>query len=136
MATAPLLFFCTLMMVSSGPRGTMAMAPMVLGGTEAQVGYDAGDYFNYYTVPGSMTPSIVDIETTSNVGIPGMYIFKVDSPTPGKSRCMSKMHVLVFTHIVHYPNYKNSQCLTNLCAKRLLRIAHKFVLTTLNGVNN
>ena len=59
-----------------------------LGGTEAQVGYDAGDSIDYYTVPGSMTPSIVDIETTSNVGIPGMYIFQVDLPTPGKSRYM------------------------------------------------
>ena len=46
---------------------------------EAQVGYDAGDFINYYTVPGSMTPDIVDIENTSNVGIPGMYIFQVHS---------------------------------------------------------
>ena len=56
-----------------------------LGGTEAQVGYDAGDYINYYTVPGSMTPSIVDIETTSNVGIPGMYVFEVDGNYTGMS---------------------------------------------------
>ena len=56
-----------------------------LGGTEAQVGYDAGDYINYYTVNGSMTPSIVDIETTSNVGIPGMYVFEVDGNYTGMS---------------------------------------------------
>ena len=55
-----------------------------LNGTEAQVGYDAGDGINYYTVPGSMTPCIVDIETTSNVGIPGMYVFQVDATSsPG-----------------------------------------------------
>ena len=59
-----------------------------LGGDEAQVGYDAGDSINYYTVPDSMTPSIVDIETTSNIGIPGMYIFQVDKSSPGKSRHM------------------------------------------------
>ena len=53
------------------------------GSTEAQVGYDAGDYINYYTVNGSMTPSIVDIETTSNVGIQGMYIFEVDGNYTG-----------------------------------------------------
>ena len=53
-------------------------------GSYAQVGYDAGDHINYYAVPGSMTPSIVDIETTSNVGVPGMYIFQVDTTfTPG-----------------------------------------------------
>ena len=56
------------------------------GGTEAQVGYDAGDYINYYTVPGSLTPSIVDIETTSNVGIPGLYIFEVGTTSSGKIR--------------------------------------------------
>ena len=55
-----------------------------LGGDEAQVGYDAGDYINYYTVPGSMTPDIVDIETTSNIDIPGMYIFQVGSNSTGK----------------------------------------------------
>ena len=56
-----------------------------LGGTEAQVGYDAGDYINYYTVPGSMTPSIVDLETTSNINISGMYIFQVDGNYTGMS---------------------------------------------------
>ena len=56
-----------------------------LGGIEAQVGYDAGDSINYYTVPGSMTPSIVDVETTSNVGIPGMYMFEVDGNYTGMS---------------------------------------------------
>ena len=56
-----------------------------LGGTEAQIGYDAGDSINYYTVPGSMTPSIVDIETTSNVGTPGMHVFEVDGNYTGMS---------------------------------------------------
>ena len=53
------------------------------GGTEAQVGYDAGDGVNFHSVNGSMTPSIIDIETTSNVNIPGMYIFRLDSIPPG-----------------------------------------------------
>ena len=64
-----------------------------LGGTEAQVGYDAGDSVNYYTINGSMTPSIVDIETTSNVGIPGMYIFEVDGNYTG----MSSVRVRLYT---------------------------------------
>ena len=57
-----------------------------LGGMEAQVGYDAGNDINYYTVPGSMTPNVVDIETTSNVGIPGLYLFDVATTYLGKSR--------------------------------------------------
>ena len=73
---------------------------------EAQVGYDAGDYINYYTVPGSMTPSIVDIETTSNVGIPGMYIFQVDGNYTGMSSAqfsVYKCSVICLKHTrVHF----------------------------------
>ena len=55
------------------------------GGTQAQVGYDAGNFLNYYIVPSSMMSTIVDIETTSNVDpeIPGMYIFEVDGNYTG-----------------------------------------------------
>lgn len=61
-----------------------------LGGMPAQVGYDAGDSINYYTVPGSMTPSIADIETTSNVGVPGLYIFQVSFNSTGKPFCTNQ----------------------------------------------
>ena len=46
-----------------------------LGGTEALAGFSAGSYS--YTIPGSLTSSIVGITETSNVGIPGTWIFKV-----------------------------------------------------------
>jgi len=49
-----------------------------LGGTEALAGINAGDGENFVTIPGSLTPSIIDIAQTSNVGIPGMWIFRVD----------------------------------------------------------
>ena len=48
------------------------------GGIEAQVGINAGDGVCFTTVPGSMTPEIVNIDTTSNVAIPGVWIFQVD----------------------------------------------------------
>ena len=48
-----------------------------LGGTEALAGFNAGDQVNSYTLPGSHTPNIVNITRTSNVGIPGTWIFKV-----------------------------------------------------------
>ena len=48
-----------------------------LGGTEALAGFNAGDQINSYIIPGSRTPSIINITTTSNVGIPGTWIFKV-----------------------------------------------------------
>ena len=52
-----------------------------LGGNEALAGINAGDSVNSITIPGSQTPSIINIAQTSNVGIPGVWIFKVDSGT-------------------------------------------------------
>ena len=49
-----------------------------LGGTPAQVGFDAGDGIRYFAVPGSQTDEIINIASTSNVGIPGMWIFRID----------------------------------------------------------
>ena len=49
-----------------------------LGGTPAQVGFNAGDGVNFAKVPASRTPDIINIDTTSNVGIPGVWIFQVN----------------------------------------------------------
>ena len=48
-----------------------------LGGTEALAGINAGDGISSITIPGSLTPSIVNIAENSNVGIPGVWMFKV-----------------------------------------------------------
>ena len=44
----------------------------------ALAGINAVDGVNYVTIPGSLTPSIINITQTSNVGIPGVWMFKVD----------------------------------------------------------
>ncbi len=49
-----------------------------LGGTEAQVGFNAGDGIRFASVPGSQTPDIINIDTTSNVGRGGVWLFRVD----------------------------------------------------------
>ena len=46
-------------------------------GTEALAGINAGDRTNYFAVPGSRTSSIINIARTSNVDIPGVWIFQV-----------------------------------------------------------
>ena len=46
------------------------------GGNEALAGINAGDGANSTTIPGSLTPSIINITQTSNVDIPGMWILK------------------------------------------------------------
>ena len=43
-----------------------------------QIGIDGGDGMNYFTVPGSLTPEIINITHTSNVNRPGLWIFKLD----------------------------------------------------------
>ena len=46
-------------------------------GTEALAGFNAGNGINHYTIPGSRTSSIINIASTSNVGIQGTWMFKV-----------------------------------------------------------
>ena len=48
---------------------------------DAQAGFNAGDGMRHFTVEGSQTPAIVNIETTSNIGVPGKYLFRVDDTT-------------------------------------------------------
>ena len=48
-----------------------------LYGTEALAGFNAGDRNNYFTISGSRTSSIINIVRTTNVGIPGTWMFKV-----------------------------------------------------------
>ena len=49
-----------------------------LGGNEAIVGISSGSYFiNLILIPFSLSPNILHIDKTSNVGIPGVWMFKV-----------------------------------------------------------
>jgi len=47
-----------------------------LGGDEAIAGISYR-YNDYILIPGSRYPSILNIDKTSNVGIPGVWMFKV-----------------------------------------------------------
>ena len=49
-----------------------------LGGTPAQVGFNAGDGVRSASVPGSQTPAIINITMTTNIGVPGLWIFQVN----------------------------------------------------------
>ena len=44
-------------------------------------GINVGDGINHVTIPGSRTSSILNIGETSNVGEPGVWIFRVDRGT-------------------------------------------------------
>jgi len=48
-----------------------------LGGTPAQVGFNKGDGVNFAAIPASRMADIINIDSTSNVGIPGVWIFRI-----------------------------------------------------------
>ncbi|XP_071123955.1 protein mesh-like [Mytilus edulis] len=50
-----------------------------LGGTPAQVGFDAGDGFNFYAIEASRTASVINVTSMSNIDQPGKFIFRVDT---------------------------------------------------------
>uniref|UniRef100_A0A803TZ17 NIDO domain-containing protein n=1 Tax=Anolis carolinensis TaxID=28377 RepID=A0A803TZ17_ANOCA len=52
-----------------------------LGGTAAQAGFNTGDNKNYYSIPGSRSAHILNIINTSNVEVPGRWVFRVDNFT-------------------------------------------------------
>lgn len=49
-------------------------------GTDATtVGFNAGDQIRFYTLPESSSNNgILNLESTSNIGRPGTYVFRVD----------------------------------------------------------
>uniref|UniRef100_A0A914QBN4 Uncharacterized protein n=1 Tax=Panagrolaimus davidi TaxID=227884 RepID=A0A914QBN4_9BILA len=50
-----------------------------LGGTPAQVGFDAGDGENRYMLNVSCTNDVLNVNNLSNIGVPGEFVFQVDS---------------------------------------------------------
>ena len=52
-----------------------------LGGNPAQVGFNKGNGTDFGTIPISGTANVINIASTSNVGVDGVYIFKIsDNP--------------------------------------------------------
>ena len=58
------------------------------GNPETNIGFNAGDQLQSITLDAPLTAEgIPNLVTTTNVGIPGVYIFRVDQSieVPGKS---------------------------------------------------
>ena len=47
-------------------------------GPPATVGLNAGDNKTFASVTGSNTNDIINIEQTSNIGVPGIWVFQVN----------------------------------------------------------
>jgi hypothetical protein len=53
-----------------------------LGGTPASAGFDAGDGTRFIALPGSGTAMVLNLCTTSNVGMPGTWRYQVRGGIP------------------------------------------------------
>ena len=53
-------------------------------GDRALIGFNAGrDQIGSYILPSSLTPDVVNVNQQSNVGIPGIFLFRVDGKCVG-----------------------------------------------------
>ena len=71
-----------------------------LGGNEALAGINAGDGINSITINGSLTPEIINIDKTSNVGSPGIWMFQI-------GKCMLIFHSL---YCIYVRTYRVNHC--------------------------
>jgi hypothetical protein len=62
-----------------------------------QVGFDAGDGVNYFALPASRTSEIINVTSMSNVNIPGLFMFRVDSAGIKQGGCNTNGKVCKFS---------------------------------------
>ena len=74
-------------------------------GAGANIGFNAGDRTRFFMVPGALTNQTLNIDEGSNVGVTGVYIYRVDlcsvlGPN-GKKPKLLVVHVLiVFSYLL------------------------------------
>ncbi|KAI4888995.1 hypothetical protein NFI96_019092, partial [Prochilodus magdalenae] len=64
-----------------------------LGGIAAQAGFNAGDGRRYFNIPGSRTDDVVEVESTTNVGYPGRWVFRIDDAQVQVGSCNNSASV-------------------------------------------
>ena len=47
-------------------------------GQEAQIGFNNGDGYTSFTIPEALSIQALNVDETSNVGTPGVYVFQID----------------------------------------------------------
>lgn len=67
-----------------------------LGGSPAQAGFNAGDQKNYYSIPGAQTDAVINLTRTSNVGIPGKWVFQVDGDSILDIKCSHAVQINIY----------------------------------------
>lgn len=66
-----------------GTNGTKTLAVFLYDdiqwGWRAQIGANAGDGYSSFTFSEALTDPIEDVDNRTNVGLPGVFIFRIDS---------------------------------------------------------
>ena len=93
-----------------------------LGGIPAQVGFNEGDGRRHAVIPASYTDAIINITHTSNVDIPGVWVFQVDeedvviggcqSATSNENGTVFLLHIFVCMYTIclttNFDSYENT----------------------------
>ena len=66
-------------------------------GDGANIGFNAGDGTRSFMVPGALTNQTLNIDKRSNVGVTGLYIYRVDLRSVFGPRDGEKPNILVLT---------------------------------------
>ena len=65
-----------------------------LGGDPADVGFIDDGGVNSFFIPGSNTSDILNVDTTTNVGLPGAWLFQVDGENISNPRRFNRQYLL------------------------------------------
>ena len=71
-----------------------------LGGDEAQVGFDSGNG-SHFNLPVSGTPDVLSLDTTSNVNVSGVWVFRIDE----SSGVTNGSSMYLFAYLSNYVKY-------------------------------
>ncbi|XP_038072982.1 uncharacterized protein LOC119741303 [Patiria miniata] len=77
----------------------------------AQVGFDAADDSNFYTIPASFTEDTLYVHQDSNIGIRGRWVFRIDQPIVEIPGVNSSRNASEITKVCATPD--GSQCLAD-----------------------
>lgn len=66
-----------------------------LGGNPAQAGFNAGDLIHYYSIEGAQTAAVINLTLTSNVDIPGKWVFQVDGDSVQDNKCKNAKKIVL-----------------------------------------
>ena len=72
-----------------------------LGENPAQVGFDGGDGTDFGVIPISGTADVINIASTSNVGVNGVYVFKISDDSIAVEQSKKPHCSFCNIHIMH-----------------------------------